>query len=121
MDVGKINETVYNSTVNNTRNQATDNDFERHLKSVLDNKDEKELKKVCKDFESILLNMVYKEMKATVPKSDFIPEDPGKGIFDSMLDDKLVENASSGQGLGLSDVLYKQLSKQLKSTYKVDK
>ena len=64
------------------------------------------------------MSMMYNEMKATVPKDDLMPQDSGKDIFDSMLDDKLMDQASQGGGIGLADIMYKQLSQQLKATYK---
>lgn len=117
MDVGKIGKTASDCTLNTVKNKAMDSSFETKLQKAADKKDEKQLKEVCKEFESIFLNMMYKQMKATVVKSELIPQDSGRDIFESMLDDKLMEDASKGRGIGLSDVLYKQLSKQLKSTY----
>lgn len=118
MDISKINDKLNTNTINNAKDKINDDAFEKRLKSAMDKNDDKELKKVCKDFEGILLNMMYKEMKATVPKSDLVPADAGKDIFDSMLDDKLVDESAKSGGLGLSDVLYKQLSKQLSNQYK---
>lgn len=118
MDISKINDITSNSSVDSAKNRVADDSFEKKLQSAMDNKDDKELKKVCKDFEAIMMGMMFKEMKATVQKSEFIPEDTGTKIFDSMLDDKLVEEASQGQSMGLSDILYKQLSKQLNSKTK---
>lgn len=117
MEIGKINNLNVNNTAVDSKNNAADDEFEKRLLNAMEKKDEKELKKVCKDFEGIILRMMYKEMRATVPKSELIPGDVGKDIFESMLDDKLMEEASKGSGLGLSDVLYKQLSKQVKSAY----
>lgn len=119
MDISGINDKINNATVQNAKNKVGDDSFEKRLKSALDNKDEKELKKVCRDFEGILLNMMYKEMKASIPKSDLAPEDSGKEIFEGMMDDKLVEEASKSGRMGLGEMLYKQLSRQLKSTYKL--
>lgn len=116
MEIGKINDTSINNTLDNTKNKVTDDSFESRLKNAMSTKDEKELKKACNDFEGIMMNMMYKEMKATIQKSSLIPKDSGTDIFNSMLDDKLMEEASKTQGMGLADILYKQLSKQLKST-----
>lgn len=111
---GKINSNTYNSA----KSKAADDDFEKRLQSVFDYKDDKELKNVCKEFEGILLNMMYKEMKATVPKSNLIPDDAGQDIFESMQDENLMNEAAKTNRLGLADMLYKQLSNKLKSTYK---
>lgn len=115
MDVGKIN----NGMVNNltagavqSASQAADNSFEMHLKAAMDNKDDKELKKACQQFEGIMLDTLYKQMKATIIKSDLVEEDTGHEIFQSMLDDSLMEKASGTGSFGLAEVLYKQLGKQ---------
>ncbi|MCX7920951.1 MAG: rod-binding protein [Clostridia bacterium] len=118
MDIGKINEKVNNYNVSTTKEQVANDDFEKRLRSAYEKQDEKELKKVCKDFEGIFINMMYKQMRATVPKSELISGDVGKDVFESMMDDKLMEKASEGRGIGLADVLYNQLSRQLKSAYK---
>jgi len=121
MDVSKINNNLVDNTISSTKNKLEDGDFERRLKNAYDKKDEKELKKACDEFEEIFLNMMYKQMRATVPKSDLIPDDSGKEIFEQMLDEKLVEEASSRRSLGLSDILYRQLSRQLKNSYEPTK
>ncbi|MCX8125473.1 MAG: rod-binding protein, partial [Spirochaetes bacterium] len=96
MEISGINGNINKNTIENAKNKATDSDFEKSLQRAMDQKDEQQLKKVCKDFEGILLNMMYKEMKATVPKSGLLPNDMGNEIFESMLDDKLLEEASKG-------------------------
>lgn len=119
MEIGGIGNGVPNlNSINTTVNKATDDSFEKRLQKAMDQKDEQELKKACQEFEGILLGMMYKQMKATIPKSDLIPGDAGREMFESMLDDALVEEASKGKGYGLADTLYRQLSARLKSTYK---
>lgn len=123
MDISGIGNNINTSSgavYDSAKSKATDNDFERKLKSAMDSKDEKQLKSVCQQFEALMLNMMYKEMKATVPKMDIIPDDYGMDTYQSMLDEQLMDNASKGSGTGLGDMLYKQLSERLKNTYKVD-
>ena len=118
MDISGINDKIVNNRLQEAKNKVTQDDFESRLKTAMDSKDEQELKKVCKDFEGIILGMMYKQMKATVQKSDLLPGDIGRDVYESMLDEKMVEEASKGNGAGLSDVLYRQLSRQLKSAVK---
>jgi flagellar protein FlgJ len=92
--------------------QASDNSFEKLLQQAVDNKDDKELKAACKEFEGVMLNIMYKQMKATVIKSDLIAKDAGTEYFEGMLDDNLMDNAAKTGSMGLADVLYKQLSRQ---------
>lgn len=117
MDISRINDKSVDNTIQSTRTKVDNNEFEKRLKNALDNKDERELKKACKEFEGILLGIVYKQMKATVPKADLIPSDAGRDIFEGLLDEKLVEEASKNRSYGLADELYKQLGRHLKSGY----
>lgn len=102
----------------NKKAKASDGSFEKHLESAYNKNDEQQLKAVCKEFEGIMLNMMYKQMRASVPKTDLLPSDMGRDVFESMLDEKLTEEASKGGGVGLAEVLYKQLGKQMKAQYK---
>jgi peptidoglycan hydrolase FlgJ len=119
MDIGKINNSTLGSLSNNTAAQTadkvSDDSFEKQLKAAVASKDDKALKSVCQQFEGIMLNMVYKGMKATIDKSDLMEEDPGTEIFQSMQDDNMMEEASKTGTFGLAESLYKQLSKQLGS------
>ncbi len=115
MDIGKIDSNIMSSVVKNAGNavaQSADDDFARRLEAAAKNSDDKELKKACQEFEALMLDMIYKQMKTTIIKSELVEEEPGREIFQSMLDEKLVEQASKTSGLGLADSLYKQLSRQ---------
>ncbi|NLL07092.1 MAG: flagellar biosynthesis protein FlgJ [Clostridiaceae bacterium] len=113
MDIAKISNTFIDNSISATKNAVSDTSFEKSLMDAMEKKDNEALKKVCTEFEGILLQIMYKQMKATVPKASLIPKDSGSEYFESMLDDQLVENASKTNSLGLGDLLYKQLSKQI--------
>lgn len=113
MEIGGINSKNALDSVH-TRTKSTDNDFEKRLKAAAQKGEDAELKEVCREFESIFVSMMYKQMKATIPKSDYLKSDSATEIFNSMLDDTLVE-AASKKGIGLGDMMYKQMSKQYKS------
>lgn len=95
---------------------AQDKVFADVLQKAYDDGDKEKLKEVCSQFESIMLSMMYKGMKATVPESSFLEESNAREIFDDMLDEELMKRASN-RGIGLADMLYKQLSKQMDRTY----
>ncbi|NLM73176.1 MAG: flagellar biosynthesis protein FlgJ [Clostridiaceae bacterium] len=92
-------------------------EFENILKKAYDDGDKKKLKEACDQFESIMLQMMYKQMKATVPEGGFIEKSSARSIFEDMLDETMMEQASK-RGMGLSDMLYKQLSAKLDRIYK---
>lgn len=112
MEIGKIGGGMGNLPASTINNQVQDDSFAQKLEAAVQKQDDKELRKVCQDFEAIFMNMMYRQMKATIPKSDLMPADAGREMFESMLDEKLMEEASSERGMGLADALYKQLSKK---------
>ncbi len=118
MDIAKISNMYIDNSISTAKNAVGDTSFEKSLIDAVEKKDDEALKKVCTEFEGILLQMMYKQMKATVSKASLIPKDSGSEYFESMLDDQMVENASKTNSLGLGDLLYKQLSKQMKSENK---
>lgn len=74
-------------------------------------KSEQELKKVCRDFESIFINYMMQTMRKTVPKSGFFGDSLGIDIAESMYFDVLSRELSKERGIGLADMLYDQLSR----------
>lgn len=98
--------------------EAGEATFESRLKKALSENDDKELKKVSQEFEGIFTKILYKQMKATVIKSDFMPESNAKEMFQSMLDEKLAEDSTKAGGIGLGDMMYNQLKKQMSNQYK---
>ncbi len=111
MDVGSISSKTALEGAQYTQAQTTDDDFEKRLKAAAEKGDDSELKQVCKEFEGIFISMMFKQMRATVPESDYLKSDSATEMFNSMLDDKLCDVASQ-RGIGLGDMMYKQMSKQ---------
>ncbi len=68
------------------------------------------LKEACKGFEAMFLNMMYREMRATVPKDEFFGESNAMNIFKDMRDTELTKKIAEGGGIGLGDLLYRQLA-----------
>lgn len=70
----------------------------------------KELKEACQQFEAYFLYTMFKEMDKTVVKSDLIPEGRAEKMFKDMLYDEMATSASKGNGAGLADFMYKQMT-----------
>ena len=68
------------------------------------------LKEACKGFEAMFLNMMYREMRATVPENDIIKKSNAIKIFEDMRDTEMTKKVADGGGIGLGDLLYKQLA-----------
>lgn len=76
--------------------------------SAKDNSPES-IKEVAKQFEAVFINMVMKSMRAATPQDGVFDNDQSR-TFTAMLDQQLSSNLSN-KGLGLADVLARQLSK----------
>lgn len=68
------------------------------------------LKKACQEIEAIFIQQMLKQMRATVPKSELIPESSATQLYQDMLDSEYSKLMSeSSQSFGIADMLYKQL------------
>jgi len=88
---------------------TTGNAAETATRKAAGSRNEKELKDACMGFEKIFLQMMYKYMKKMVPDSGLISKGLAEDIFESMLDEKLMEEASRSGSFGLADMIYRQL------------
>ncbi|NMA65917.1 MAG: flagellar biosynthesis protein FlgJ [Clostridiaceae bacterium] len=103
-------------TFTNSRSKIDETDFESALKKAYDEKDKEKLKEACDQFEAIMLQILFKQMKATVPEGGFIEKSNARSIFEDMLDENLMKQASN-RGMGISDMMYKQLSARMDRMY----
>ena len=78
---------------------------------VPDELQQKKLREACEGFEAMFLSMMYKQMRATVPESDlFGKKSNAIKIFEDMRDTELMNQAAKSGGIGLADMMMKQLS-----------
>lgn len=73
------------------------------------NMDDKKLKEVSQEFEAIFINQLFKSMRNTVPKSEWLDGGLKQDIFEDMLYDEYAKNISKAGGIGLGDMVYKYL------------
>lgn len=69
----------------------------------------KALPKVAKQFEAIFVNMMLKSMRNTIP-DDSLGNSKQTKMFTGLLDKQLAQTISQGHGLGLADMIIKQLT-----------
>ncbi len=66
----------------------------------------------CRDFESIFVKLMLKEMRNSVDKSDsLISGGWAEDIYSDMLDDQYSKSMADNAGFGLAEQLYTQLSR----------
>lgn len=105
-----------NSVINSLSSVQTKDedksDFAAHLASEAEkaqaDKDDVKLKTTCRDMEAMFLNMMMTDMRKTVQKSKLV-DDSKEDIMTSMLDSEMTKNMAKAGGMGLADMLYRQL------------
>lgn len=90
--------------------QSEAKNFKASLESAMSNQDKDKLKAACRDFESVFLNMMLQSMRATVPKSDFLGQNKGREMFESLLDQEVTKDMAKAGGVGLADMMFKQMT-----------
>ena len=80
-------------------------------KNQASGKDDPKLQAACKEMESLFINYLIQQMRATIDKSGFISGGRAEEIFTSMLDVELARKMSDAGGIGLSSMLLEQLGR----------
>lgn len=97
--------------------EATGEDFKNALTQAIQNNDDDELKASCDEMEAYMISMMFKQMKECMLSDDdedaLIPKGDYTSTFESKMIDTMAENMVEAGGLGLSDLMYKQI----KNTY----
>jgi flagellar protein FlgJ len=73
-------------------------------------KSDKKIKDLAMQFESIFIHQMIKEMRKSVPKSDLL-NSFSLEMYESMMDEEIAKEMSKQKGIGLGDVIYRQLSR----------
>jgi flagellar protein FlgJ len=77
-----------------------------------------EIKAVSKNFESIFMQMLFKEMRDSVQKSDLFGNSQGMEFFQGMYDDQMSQQLASAGGLGIGRLVYDRLKATTESHQK---
>lgn len=93
------------------REQAKTSAFEEALKSAAESEDDKKIMEAAREFESYFIKMMLKEMRNTVPKGELIPRNNAEEIFQDMLDEEYSNNAAAGNGIGLAQMIFEQMTR----------
>ena len=71
---------------------------------------EKDMEKVARDFESVFVNKLFESMRKGVPKSGLLDSSAMK-MYQSMMDQEMAKQMSIGKGIGIGEMVYKDLSR----------
>ncbi|MGQ9499585.1 MAG: rod-binding protein [Dissulfurimicrobium sp.] len=70
---------------------------------------EKEIKKVCADFEAMFIKQMLEMMRKGMPKGGYLDGGFQEEIYMSLFDDQLSKVLSEGKGMGIGAQLYRDL------------
>ena len=70
-----------------------------------------QLEKTTREFESIFLSYMLKQMRKTIPEDPIFGNSIAKDIFYDMYNDAISKELSIAGGIGLAKILYNQLAK----------
>lgn len=88
--------------------------FSSVLNNAIENKEEEKLKQACVEFESYFINMMFKSMRNTIISSDgILKKSNAEKIFQEMLDEEMSKDVAKSGGIGLADMIYKELSSKV--------
>jgi flagellar protein FlgJ len=71
------------------------------------------LHKAAQDLEGIFIGELFKAMRATVPDDGLLSQAPGQDLFQGLMDDRMASLQAERSKGGLSESLYRQLSRRL--------
>lgn len=74
------------------------------------------LKNACRDFESLFVNYMLKQMRQTVPQDGLFGGGQAEKMYTSMMDTEVAKEISRQRGLGLAPMMYHQMMAAINET-----
>lgn len=111
MDISSLSPYGQISALERNRDAAKTEEFERLLKAAQESQEDEKLMLAAKEFEAYFLQVMMREMRNTIQRSDLIPRSRAEEIFESMLDEEIAKNAVKGNGMGLAQMIYNNMSR----------
>lgn len=103
---------IINNDVNKVNSTSG---FDKILEEAKQSGDTTPLKDACNELEAVFINMMMKNMRP--PESDdddsFFKKSESEKFFEEMLDEEYSKKMSKAGGIGISDMLFDQLSKTI--------
>lgn len=70
----------------------------------------KEARQACEDFEAVFIQQMLQVLRKTVMKSGLWEGGLQEDIYTSFYDGKIAEEIAHGRGIGIADVLYRNIA-----------
>lgn len=117
MEIAAVNPTLQGEQLKAQLSQEKEaiQGFEAAYQKALETGDKSDLEKVAKDFEVLFINMLMKSMRTTIGDSGLVEKSNQREIFESMLDEAYAERMADAGGVGIGDLIVKQLDRYVQA------
>lgn len=88
-------------------------DLSKSVKNAGSNEKQQKLQHVAHEFESMFVNLLFKQMRKTIPNSKLIDGGSAEDIFEEMLDSEISKKIAQRGGLGIADALMEQFNRYI--------
>ena len=116
MDINNVlgvNSENISSIISAKKSNLETEDFQTTLNNAIENGQDEELKEACVEFESYFLNMMFKSMRSSIVSGGgMFEKSNAEKLFQEMLDQEVSKTAANQGGIGLADMMYKQLERK---------
>lgn len=100
------------SPINTTNIQKDPNIIKDKMENLREVQDNKKLMDTCREFESIFVQMMLKEMRNTVHEDGIIEKSQGTKIFEEMHMEELAKEMTKGDNsIGIAKMMYEQFKR----------
>lgn len=86
--------------------------------SKISKDDPEKIKRAAQDFEALLLQQMLKSMWNTVPKDGMLSGSSEEDTYHDFLNEAVANEVAKGQGIGIKDVIVKDMQKLQKTHQK---
>jgi len=91
------------------KENITENKINNLKRTNLTKLDDNKIKEVCQEFESIFIEQLFKSMRKTIQKNDWLNGGLKQEIFEDMLYQEYSKNIAKADSFGLWKIIYKSL------------
>jgi flagellar protein FlgJ len=89
--------------------QPAKRSLEGHQENPSVDDEKSKIEKACRDFESLFVMHMMKQMRKTVPQDGLFSGGSAEKMYSSMLDGEIAKSVSEQRGIGLAPALIRQL------------
>jgi flagellar protein FlgJ len=111
MDIGALQfNPAFQQEIMSKTEENKAKDFDAILKKASESKDNRALKEACVQLETYMLSQLFKQMKKSmISEEGLIPKGDYEKTFEDYMINNQSENMSKAGGIGLADMMYKQM------------